>query len=272
MRDHSFNTNRKKLTMNSPDKKWSPESLQKLSDNDFIERFCIATEDRTNLDFKVFLHENKKKNGAPRAAIDDCLREAERRQIPLKTIADCLVKRALAGSSFISNMLAPKTWRRYEIHAAAAILKLLEAQGIKLDSIEYDAKTIGKITKSERQVDLLIKKETPRKHYVACEIKNFESGKVAVEKVEAFATKMKDIGVEYGAMIAPEGFQQSSISTAKHYNISLFTLKEVVGRDVPPELKSLGTIDEVKFYWILRHEEHQWLLDGQLTENKRNSS
>lgn len=249
-------------------KQWNPNNLQKLNEEEFIAAFCLATEDRTNLDFKAFTYENQKKNGAPPEAIDYLLAEAERRKIPLQKIAERFAQRAFSGKSFVSNLCSPKSWRKYEIHAAGAIIRLLESDGLTLDKIEYDAKIIGQVTKSERQVDLLLKKESPKRHYVGCEVKNYETGRVSVEKVEAFASKMKDISVDHGVMISPNGFQQSAITTAAHYQITLFSFRELLGKDVPGDLKAQGSLNENELYWVLEHDQQKWIFGGKMTTDR----
>jgi hypothetical protein len=48
-----------------------------------------------------------------------------------------------------------------------------------------------------------------------------------MEKVEAFRTKLEDVGAMPGIMVSPHGFQEGAIKTAQAYNIELFTLTEV---------------------------------------------
>lgn len=247
---------------------WNPENLKKLNDEEFIEIFCLGTEDRTNIDFKAFNYVNQKKYGAPPEAIDNLLAEAKRRKIPLSVVATRFAQRAFSGSSFVSNLCAPKTWRKYEIHAAGAIIRLLQSENLSLDSIKFDARVLGIITGSERQIDLFIKKETPKKHNVACEIKNLGSTRVPVEKVEAFVTKMRDVGADHGVMISPNGFQQAAIKTAIQNKITLFTLRELLGKDVPLELKSVGHVNETQTYWVLELDEKKWIFAGQLTSDR----
>ncbi|MCX6556948.1 MAG: restriction endonuclease [Candidatus Aminicenantes bacterium] len=239
---------------------WSPEKLKNLSYEDFIDTFVLAIEDRTNLKSGDLAIDNKIMKGAPPESINLCLKEAERRKIPLALVAERLVGRATAGKSFISNLMAPSNWRKFEIQAAKAIIKWVESDGIKLNRIDFDARIIGEITKSVRQVDLWLEAPNPR-HTVAVECKDYESGLVSVEKVEAFHTKLKDIAANKGIYVTKNGYQRSAEATAEHYGIVLLTF-DFVDKNKPPmdlnEKQRLELSLAQGNLWCLRHKESAW--------------
>lgn len=239
---------------------WSSESLSILSDSDFIDVFVTATEDRTNLEDGDIIIENKIQNGAPPESLDLCLKEAERRKIPLKMFADELARRAATGKSFVSHLVSPSGWKKYEINAAKAIQKWLQQDGVCPDKVDFDARILGKVTNATRQVDLWLETYSPP-HTVAVECKNYESGLVVVEKIEAFQTKLADISAKKGVYITKNGYQKSAIATAKHYNITLLTFNVIDKNNPPSDLNDQlrSTLKASKNdMWCLKNGEAAW--------------
>lgn len=232
-------------------REWTVEYLGKLSDEDFIEVFATAVADRTDLVVDKLKIINHIKQGAPPESIGILLQEAQRRKIPLKTIAEKVVSKAKSGKSFISNFLAPPSWRRYEIYTAYIILEMLSNKGVRIDSYEFDARIKGKISGAERQVDLLIKRKFPLR-IVAYEFRKLSKRAIRINEIEAFAIKLRDISATKGVMITTKGFQRGAISTAKNYCIDLFKLKEFSGDKTDkysPNIESSKKLN--KTYWIL---------------------
>ncbi len=54
---------------------------------------------------------------------------------------------------------------------------------------------------------------------------------VGIEKVEAFATKLRDVNAHQGVMISPRGFDAGARAAAKEANIGLWTYREAVEAD-----------------------------------------
>jgi hypothetical protein len=212
-------------------KRWSPGFLDKLGEDEFIHLCATAFADRTNLREGDLLIENKIKHGTPPEAMDILFAEIERRKIDHSIIAKRVVDEAMAGQSFISHLVAPSSWKRYEMKAAHAIRAILDAHGARVDHYEFDARIVGRITQQRRQVDLLLTQHQPR-HLVACEFREYRERFIAVEQVEAFATKLQDIEVKKGVLVTPCGYQRAAIATAKHHSIELFRLREVSGREM----------------------------------------
>jgi hypothetical protein len=232
-------------------KKWTPEALQKLSNEAFLDLAVTAFADRTDLREGDLLIENKIKHGAPPEAMDMVLAEAARRGIAPETIAQRITTDAMAGHSFISNLLAPSAWKRYELKAAHAIRGILKAHGARVDRYEFDAKIVGKITGQTKQVDLLLVQEQP-KHVVACEFRHY-TRRVPVEDVEAFATRLRDLGANKGIMVTPCGYQRGAIAVAHPHGIELFQFQELFGRDLRSKCpdRVQGVVNEGR-YWLLQ--------------------
>lgn len=85
-----------------------------------------------------------------------------------------------------------------------------------------NVKIVGKVTEYPREVD--VKLVDPNQYdFVAFECKDHKA-KVDVEYVEAFVTKLKDVGAKKGAMVSNSGFTTSALKTAKAYNIDALAL------------------------------------------------
>jgi hypothetical protein len=210
---------------------WRPEVLPRLGDEDFVQLCATAVADRTDLRQGDLVIGNRIKRGTPPEAMDMLFAEMARRNIHPSIIAERVTSEAMAGHSFISHLVAPTSWKRYEIKAAHAIRAILKAQGAPVDHYEFDARIVGKITGQERQVDLLLIQYQP-KHVVACEFRDYEERFMPVEKVEAFATKLDDIDVDKGVIVTPCGYQRGAIATARHHGIELFRLRHVPAAEI----------------------------------------
>lgn len=225
---------------------WSPADLSRLSDDDLVTVMAQAMADRSDLAAGGIGIANRIRNGATAEDLERMLREAERRRLPLSAVGQRVADDAFAGRSFISNLAAPPSWRRYEIHAASAVLQMLHANGIRVDRHEFDARPRGKISGGERQVDLLLVRDRPL-HVVACEFKNHRR-RVGIERVESLAAKLRDIGANRGALFSQVGFQRGAERLAAASGIDLFRFREVTREEatgVRPDL------DVAPTYWIL---------------------
>lgn len=246
-------------------KRWTPEALQRLDHDSFLRVFTTAFADRTVLKTGDLVLENRVKTGAPPESVELLLQEAKRRQIPLASLAGHVVDEVKAGESFVSHLLAPESWRRYEIHAAQALITVLKEGGVRLDKIEYDARVRGRISGQTRQIDLLLTQEKPR-HVVACEIKEYQ-GPIPVEKLEAFATKLEDVGANRGAFIAPAGYQRAALAIANRHAIQLFHFQEVPRERFPETKEALSGEGDC---WVLEQDMgRRWIFSGTLTEKGR---
>lgn len=238
---------------------WDGERLEKLSDEEFIDTFVRATEDRTDLKDGDLVIERKLKNGAPANSIELCLNEAQRRGISLDLIASKVASRAMSGKSHLGTLIVSKKWKRFEILAAKAIGKWLEADGIKVDKVDFDARVQGIITKTARQVDVLLERHIPRQR-IAVECKDHSSA-ISVNMVEAFQSKLIDIRADKGVLIANGEFQRSAKTTASHYGIVCLTFR-LTNNFVPPADLDKKTrselLSENNDIWCLRYNDSEW--------------
>ncbi len=254
-------------------KQWTPSVFQRLTDEELIQLMATAFADRSELRTGDLLIENRIKKGAPPGSIELLLAEAERRRIPLATLAKRAVDEAMAGQSFVSQLVAPSSWKRYEVHAAHALVTLLKAERIQLDEIIFDARVMGRVTKKERQVDLLLKQLRPKRHDVGAEIKEYPDRLIPIEKLEAFTTKIRDIGVDKGVFVTPCGYHAGAIATAKEYGILLFRFRSITVEELRRrEPERAKTIDADKLHWLLETSDgRSWFFAGDLTGAARGS-
>lgn len=248
---------------------WSADRFTDLSDDRIVELCATAVADRTIIALGDLSIENRIKKGAPPGSIETLLKEAERRQIPLARIAQHFVAEAQSGQSFVSTLMAPSSWKRYEIHAAQALVHLLKHDGARVESWDFDARITGEITGQERQVDLLLRSDNPR-NVVACEFKEYPERLIPVEKIEAFATKLKDVRADRGLFATPCGYNRGAIATAKHHGIVLFRFRELSGKEVGdryPQKAAEVRLDEV--YWLLERDDAGWVFQGSITQKPR---
>lgn len=114
-------------------------------------------------------------------------------------------------------------WKKFE-KLVAGIHKMKERGA----EVTFDDKIVGKRTGEERQIDVSVRFRHGYYGYlIAIECKDYKN-RVSVDKVEAFRTKLEDIGADKGIMVSPCGFQKGAVKTAKAYDIELFTLTQEV--------------------------------------------
>ena len=113
-------------------------------------------------------------------------------------------------------------WKRFEkVVNAIHELKLEGAE------VKFDDEIIGKRTGRPRQIDISARFRHGFYDYlIVVECKDY-NGKIPIEKLEAFRSKIEDVGAQKGIMVSSGGFQAGAEATAKTYNIDLFTLEEV---------------------------------------------
>lgn len=113
-------------------------------------------------------------------------------------------------------------WKQFEKIVAG--IHILQSEGAE---VKFDDHIMGKRSGRNRQIDVSIRfKQAYYDYLTIIECKDYGS-RVPMEKVEAFHTKMKDVGAMHGIIVSPHGFQEGAITTARFYDIELFTLAEV---------------------------------------------
>jgi hypothetical protein len=139
----------------------------------------------------------------------------------MDAIADITLEKGMLDDIHKQMGRDPK-WKKFEKLVAG--IHMLTSQGAE---VKFDDHIIGRRTGSNRQIDVSIRFKQGLYDYLAIiECKDY-GRKASIDKVEAFRTKMEDVGARHGIMVSPQGFQRGAIKTAEAYNIELFTLTEV---------------------------------------------
>src|SRR4029077_18772710 len=89
--------------------------------------------------------------------------------------------------------------------------------------ITHNAKIVGRFSKVERQIDLLVEEQVADFPFrIAIDAKH-HAKRIDVNDVEQFLGLPGDVAVDVGVMISPEGYSQAAINRA-HYDNSRLEL------------------------------------------------
>lgn len=129
-----------------------------------------------------------------------------------------------------------KSWQQFERIIAA--IEMATSRGAK---VTWNENIEG------RQFDVAIRfTNGPHQYLTLIECKD-QKQPVAVEKVDAFATKARDAGANKAVLVSSSGFQSGCLAVAKRHGIDLFRLNERLkmppGADQAPERTTLGAYD-----------------------------
>lgn len=139
----------------------------------------------------------------------------------MDAVGSIAIEKGLLDDLYKEMGLDPK-WKKFEKIVAG--IHMLTAEGAE---IKFDDQITGRRTGRKRQIDVSIRFKQAYYDYLAIvECKDYDT-KVPIDKVEAFRTKLEDVGAMKGIMVSPKGFQEGAVKTAEAYNIDLFTLTEV---------------------------------------------
>jgi hypothetical protein len=137
----------------------------------------------------------------------------------MRAIGDTQDAKGVLDDIFAAIGHNPK-WKKFEKLVTA--VHMARSNGAK---VTYDDKVAGKRTGRERQIDISVRFEHSfYTYFVVVECKDYKTA-VPISDVEAFKTKLEDVGADKGVMVASNGFQQGAIETANAHNIELFTLE-----------------------------------------------
>lgn len=113
-----------------------------------------------------------------------------------------------------------KSWKRFELLVAR-----IHSYSIPNAIIQHNHKVIGKSGRP-RQLDITVSQKIgPYPILVVIECKQYKKA-VGIEKVEAFATKMRDVSASHGVIVSARGFDEGARAVAKQYAITLLSYKE----------------------------------------------
>lgn len=114
-------------------------------------------------------------------------------------------------------MESKKDWKKFEEHSHKTIKELNPKSNV-LKNVRIE----GKFSKVQRQVD--IQKIEPNQYdFIAFECKDHKRS-IDIPIVEAFATKLKDIGAKKGAIVANSKYTEGAQNLATKLNIDLLNL------------------------------------------------
>lgn len=113
--------------------------------------------------------------------------------------------------------MAGKDWRDLEQLTANI------QRGLAPDAdIEHDARVMGRLTETERQVDVLVRQQIGQYlMLIAIDCKDYKHP-VDVKGVEEFKGLVEDIGAHKGVLVCPAGFTSTAKKRAKGLGIELY--------------------------------------------------
>lgn len=119
-------------------------------------------------------------------------------------------------------------WKRFE-DLAAHIQRALSPAA----KVEQNVRVVGRTSGVERQIDIAVRTRVGQfELLVVIDCKDYKAN-VDVKDVEAFASMLKDVEANKGALIAAKGFSEAARNVAKHAGISLYTLVDAESEDWP---------------------------------------
>lgn len=122
-------------------------------------------------------------------------------------------------------MSDPK-WKKFE-----KIVYKMQKDLAKDAKVTHDDKVDGRDSKTPRQIDVSIRRKIGQYNiFVAVECKDLKKP-VDVKEVESFATKLKDVQANKGAIVSSSGFSKAAIKIAKTHQIDTFTLVDTESID-----------------------------------------
>lgn len=156
-------------------------------------------------------------------------------------------------------------WKEFE-----DIITKIHRQTASDAVVTHNQKIIGK-SGVRRQIDVsMIQKGGIYKFFFVIECKWYNR-RVSIEKVEAFNTKLEDVGASTGIMISNNGFSKGAICAAERYSITLLSYKQAEEMDWQKIVNSEAWIKPIFFH---SSNEHVFLIlkDGKKIEMPPNKS
>jgi len=114
-------------------------------------------------------------------------------------------------------------WRIFE-RVIAGIQKLTDFGA----TVIHNDRIKGLATRRMRQIDVSVRFKQAQSEYLLIVECKLSKRKVSVDKVEAFITKMHDVGADRALMVTNTGYQTGAVEAARAHNIDLRTLTEHV--------------------------------------------
>ncbi len=119
-----------------------------------------------------------------------------------------------------------KKWKEFE-----QLTYSLQKQLTQDAEVIPDQKIMGADSETERQIDILIKKQVAQYEIrVVIECKDYKKP-VDVQTVESFVTKLKDVKANKGAIISSKGFSKAAVKLAEKYGVDTFRFVDTQSKD-----------------------------------------
>lgn len=126
--------------------------------------------------------------------------------------------------------------------------------------ITPNAKVLGKFSKVERQIDLLVEEQASDFSFrIAVDAKHHDK-RIDVNDVEQFLGLLRDVSADVGVLIAPVGYSQAAINRA-HYDDSRLEL-DVLNFKELKTFQAFGAIPYSGDCGVLMPAPFGWVVDG----------
>ena len=164
------------------------------------------------------------------------------------------------GERFVENSVSEQTpytvamdWYEYEREIEEQFRQAYPAAQIK-----HDAKLVGKFSKVERQIDLLIEERASDFAFKIVIDAKYRGRKLDVSDVEAFIGLTRDVEAHTGMMVALEGYTPAAVNRAHNEDLDIILdvlnleeLKAFQGFAAFPYSGDRGVSIAAPFGWIV---------------------
>ena len=130
--------------------------------------------------------------------------------------------------------------------------------------ISRDARVLGKLSRQERQVDILIEDHASDFVIRVAVDAKYRNKRIDVNDVEGFLGFLRDIGANVGVMITTEGYSEAAMSRAHHDDVDLQL--DILNFKELKEFQSPLAIPHAGGYGVLLPAPMGWIIDGERRE------
>jgi hypothetical protein len=146
-------------------------------------------------------------------------------------------------------------WKQYEREIAEDFKHAYPSA-----QITTDAKLIGKFSKVERQIDLLIEEQASDFQFRVVVDAKYRGRKIDVSDVEAFLGFLRDVEAHTGVLVALEGYTPAAVNRAHHDDLDL--ILDVLNLDELKQFQGFGAIPYAGEHGVAVPAPFGWIIDG----------
>jgi hypothetical protein len=147
-------------------------------------------------------------------------------------------------------------WKQYEKE-----IELHFKEQYPTANIVRDARIIGKLSKQERQIDLLVE-DHPSDFLIRVVVDaKFRNKRIDINDVEAFLGVLRDVEAHVGVMISPLGYSEAAINRAYQDDVDLQL--DILSFEDLKEFQSPLAIPSAGGHGVLLRAPLGWIVDGQ---------